>query len=1019
MSVNRARARHPIAPVLLSCFLLCPLITPLAKALPLDIPAHHLEQQRWAVADGMPQTTGQTVIQSRSGAMWIGTQNGLSRFDGVEFENFMTEDHPGLRHGYINALLEDDSGRLWIGTERGLSIFVDGEFHSLDAEQGTGPVRDIVEANDQGVWLAADNGLYRATPDRLVQHPDIDSSLFSLLRDDDARLYIGGRGHLWRLADGELEHFPSEHSELELRDMAIRGDKLLLGSSDGLWALPLAEPERWPGELLLAREVERLLVDQAGSLWAASVSGLYRYAPDAEQPQPIVTTSISEAEWLRDLTQDHEGNLWIGTQARGLVRLTAGPFQRFGERDGLIDDIIWAMFEDPEGHVWAGTNEYGAYRMREDRFEQFASPEELPHAMTMGFLLDSQDRFWIATRGGVAWYDWPGLEPLPVPEELPTGGIFGITEDRDGRIWLATREGLYWWREGELQRIDESRGLSQQRTRDVLEDSQGRIWVATDTGVFRGDAEGVEPVAPESSLHEFSASALFELDGTVWAMLQGALARFPDDDYRLYPDGRGLRATVSSFMALDGDGHVWTTTHEGIQRIPLRQFDEVDRGERELFEATLFGRLGDPVPAQCNGGHGQAGLFQSVSNRFWCPSLEGALSLDLSRASTTPPAPLPRLRSLRSGGQIYPLDFKQQASVKLPPEARDLEVDFSGLQFRHPRGVNYRYRLQGFDQDWQEVGERRTAFYTNLPPGEYRFELHARNERGVESTQAAELELYLSPRIHETQWFQLLVGLTLLLLAYLAWSYSVRRLRQRRMVLERMVRKRTRQLNELNTQLQEASVTDPLTGLRNRRYLNQQLPHDIAQVERAYTRSSDFANRDITFLMVDLDHFKRINDQHGHRAGDRILEGFAEILASQVRESDYVIRWGGEEFLVVARHSEREQAAACADRIIRAVRKHRFELDEGELQCSCSIGVACYPALPEAPDALAWEEVLEIADAANYIAKEEGRDRWVQIIPRDAAREVDFMQRFRQTAPTAMAASGDLDIRRERSPQDE
>jgi diguanylate cyclase (GGDEF)-like protein len=986
-------------------------------ALPPEVPLHQYQHQRWSVTEGLPQVSAQSLLQDDAGIVWVGTQNGLARFDGYEFRVFRSDDEAGLQHGYVNVLHQDDGGRIWIGTENGLSLFADGRLQLIDDGRSTGPIRAMATGPDPGtVWLATEGGLYLASDQGLTVHPDVRGALFGLVADPAGRVYVGGRGQLWVLDGESVEHHPlaEGRADLELRVLALDDNQLLSGSSDGLHRSPLGRPADWEASFLSGHEVEDLLIDRFGSLWIVTVSGLYRQRSGDRLPRAEESQYVSESEWLRSLLEDDEGNIWVGTQGRGILRLAASPFRRYTDRDGFIDGIVWSFHEDPQGTIWAGTNEHGVYRMRDGRFEQFKSPDELPHRMGMGFLVDDAGRFWIATRAGVAWYDFDTLEPITTPDDLPTAGTFGIVQSSDRRVWLATREGLYWWRDGQIERMGQQHGLTQSRTRDVIEDSQGRIWVGTDTGIFRGGVDGFEQVGADTPAATMAVSSLFELDGTVWAMLQGAIVRIVDDEVRAYPDGQGLRATVSSFMIQDENDDIWTTTHEGIQRIPLVQFDEFDRGERDRFEGDLYGYLTHPVVAQCNGGHGQAGLYQPRAGLLWCPSLNGALSLDLGEVAAGRPAPRPRMVAVRAAGRHHELGHVQQAALTLPAEARDLEIDFAALSYSWPGGVRYRFRLDGFDREWQEVGARRTAFYTNLPPGRYRFEVEARHEGGTPSPELATLELDLSPHFYETVWFKVAVGLALLLLAYLGWRYSVRQLRRRGRVLEEMVRERTRQLDDMNQRLREASLTDPLTGLKNRRFLSDQLPHDIAQVDRAYTRPGEHPNRDMCFLMVDLDHFKRINDTYGHGVGDQVLGQIAEILKSRIRESDYVIRWGGEEFLIVARYSEREQAGACARRIAQAVRSHRFVTDKGELEATCSIGLSTYPAVPTRPDALDWEAVVELADAANYLAKQEGRDRWVQIKLTEQAAEAGFMQACRERGVQAMAESGHLEIRREK-----
>lgn len=1013
----------PCFPVLKSVaailFLLFPVV---AAALPPEIRTHHLLEQQWGVDQGLPQTTVQAIIQSHDGMLWIGTQDGLVRFDGIDFQIFSQDEYPGLAHPYINSLAEDGNGRVWVGTEQGVSLVEAGRIRHIQPATGMdpGPVREIAhDPNRNIIWAAADNGLFRIDLTNgitMSRHDGIDTPLFSVTVGPSGQVFAGGRGEIWTTGRNTSHRHalgPGDET-LEVRDLTVRDEQLWQGMASGLRVAPVNTPTEWTERFLDTREVESLLFDSDDNLWVSTVSGLFRKRPDSRELISVVTDSISEAAWLRDLHEDRSGNLWVGTHGQGLVRFSVSAFRRYATRDGLVNNIVWSFYQTPGGEIWAGSSEDGAFRMTEDgRFEQPIPPDALPHSMTMGFLLDDQNRFWVATRGGIAWFDGDNLSPLPIPDGFPEAAVFGISQDSEGRVWLASRDGLYWYRDGNITRLGPDDGLTQVRTRDVREGPDGDIWVATDTGLFRGGPDGMEAIAPDTAIPDYSASALYVLNDTMWAVMQGALVRFPDGEPQIYTDQHNLKTQIGSFLALDEEGNVWSTTHEGVLRIPLEQFREFDRGERERFEPSIYGDQDDPIVAQCNGGHGQAGLFLPEQNTIWCPSLVGALRLDIERVQQLPEAPTPVIRQVRAAGRGWAsLDQADGATLTLPPEARDLEIDFSGLYFRYPEGVRYRVRLAGYDEAWQDIGTRRTAFYTNLPPGNYRFLVHARNEAGVESDIPANVTLHLEPRYYQTVWFRGVALLGLLLLAYGVWRFSVRRLRRRRIALEKVVRKRTRQLHEVNRQLEQASVTDPLTGLRNRRYLDNQLPHDVAQVDRAYTRHSENPNRDITFLMIDLDHFKRINDDCGHRVGDQILTQFAELLAEQVRESDYVIRWGGEEFLVVARHSERAQAAACAQRIMNAVRGIRFATDQGEKTCSCSIGVTSYPAIPERPEALDWEDVIELADAANYIAKEEGRDRWVEIRISPDAPEKGFMRRFREGAES-MAASGEIRILRE------
>jgi diguanylate cyclase (GGDEF)-like protein len=239
----------------------------------------------------------------------------------------------------------------------------------------------------------------------------------------------------------------------------------------------------------------------------------------------------------------------------------------------------------------------------------------------------------------------------------------------------------------------------------------------------------------------------------------------------------------------------------------------------------------------------------------------------------------------------------------------------------------------------------------------------------------------IQPFFYETWWFRVLAVLAVLLLSYLGYRLQVRNLRRQRQSLERMVAERTEALRQLNRQLEDASQTDPLTGLKNRRYLGQQLPSDLAHFRRERERPEN-ANQVIAFAIADLDHFKTINDRAGHFAGDGLLKQVAERLVASVRAGHYVVRWGGEEFLIVFRPMPRDETPHVVDRVHKAISEQPFTLPGGEkITVTCSIGYTEYPFLQGSPDRVDWELLVNLADHALYAAKDAGRDKWYGLRP--------------------------------------
>jgi diguanylate cyclase (GGDEF)-like protein len=1000
--------------LLLLLFLALPLADP-AQALPPEIPPHQLIRQQWTVADGLPQVTVLDLAQDPTGFLWLATQDGLARFDGYRFETFRLREHPQLNHNYTNAVAAEADGTLWVGTTLGLARGSASGFVSLTPEaEPTGAVFRLLAAAGGGVWIGAERGVFHADADglrRVGSHRDrvvalayaADGSLVvafadRLLVDPEGRaqtLRIDGLGELRSLAAGRRDG----------------GPWLWLGGDDGLIGI-----DRDAAVLtrhLRGREIEALLEDRHGSLWVASDDGLWRLLP-GQRARRAAITELAAGSWIRSLLQDREGNLWVGSHVSGAIRLRPGPFRRIGAQDGLTDEIVWSLYADPKGGIWAGTSDGVLHGDLERGFERPIATETLPHPMVLAFLRARDGSLWIGTRQGVVRVPPEGGPPRPVAgiEAM----IYSLSEDSRGRIWVGSRQGVQRVVGGRVETLGAEVGLPAVTARGIVEMSDGRIWIGTDLGAYIEEPHGFRPLAAGSGFDSYRVQMLREpRPGEVLMVVQGGMAHttLAGERVRVIDENDGLH--VGMVMSLHGDqrGRLWYSSHDGIGMLPLAKLDAWLAGEIEQLQPSVVGRIDEPQPAQCNGGHHNAGLL--LADRWlWCPSLHGALVLDIDALQQPVAAPVPVIQTLRSGEHSFPVEALAGDLLALATGQRDLQIDFTAIHLREPGAVRYRVRLVGYDEQPQQIGERRTAFYTNLPPGRYRFEVEAYSRDGGMSAAPATLDFILPPRVFETRWFQALLLAALVALAFAAFRLRLRQLEQQRSTLAALVSQRTRELEQANLKLQQTSVTDPLTGLRNRRYLLNEIRQDVAQVERIYTTGRKDANRDLLFLMIDLDHFKLVNDRHGHHTGDQILVQLARILDQQVRECDYVIRWGGEEFLVIGRQVDRNHSTVLADRIVNAIRSHGFVTDHGVMRCSCSIGIAVFPPLQSRPGMLSWEDAVELADAGMYLAKQEGRDRWIELRIVEERVAPDFMERFREDS-AALTAGSEIDVRRERA----
>jgi diguanylate cyclase (GGDEF)-like protein len=408
------------------------------------------------------------------------------------------------------------------------------------------------------------------------------------------------------------------------------------------------------------------------------------------------------------------------------------------------------------------------------------------------------------------------------------------------------------------------------------------------------------------------------------------------------------------------------------------------------------------------------------SGRFLFGGSKGLLAVDPEGFDPSHFAPPLVVSDVQVNGRVRRVGQLSEG-LTLTPQDRSFSVEFAALDYSDPLRLRYVYRLQGFDPDWLSARpDRRAASYSNLAPGDYVLRVRATNRSGAWSPHELAIPVRVAPAWWQHWWFRTLVlGLCVaLVVAVVQWR--TRHLRWRQAELQAKVRERTAELESLTERLrtesaalQEASLTDPLTGLRNRRFLMRHVDVDVAVSMRRYEDQRQRGlpapdDADLLFFMVDIDYFKEVNDRFGHAAGDAVLMQMRSRLEQVFRDADYMVRWGGEEFLMVARWISRERATDLAERARRAVAEQPFTLDDGQrIDCTCSLGFACFPIAPRFPHLLDWSETVSLADAALLLAKGRGRNGWVGV--RDAG-ALDEAQLRARPAPAQWIADGAITV---------
>lgn len=946
----------------------------------------------------------ESLLLDGENRLWVGTNGGglhlMDRKAGT-FERFQSDPDrdDSLGHDIVLALAEAADGKIWVGTDGGGLNRLDprtGRFErwTHDAESALGlpsnRIRALHVGNRGMLWIATnDEGLARFDPsvgefkhyrhDPNDERSLSDDAIHSLYADVDGSLWIGTFG-------AGLNHFDPA-TGIFTRFSHDPEDPFSLGPGRVRSATRDLQGTLWVG------------TDDGLAEWSADARRFYHYRHRAHDP------SSPSDDMITSLYQERGGVLWVGTKSGGLNKwhVAKSTFRHIGtDPDAEIrisHGVVTSFAEDSRGRIWVGTFGGGLnlLDLKRRTTRVIGKPDGLPDERVMSLAADGE-QLWIGTyASGLVRYD-PELETFEVwrhdpedPRSLGSNGVMTILRTEAGDLWVGTYE-------GGLHRLDRARGDFERFVHDpsspsslqsnvvtrVVEAANGDLLIGTDGGglhVYRPDARGFEVHrANHSRTDSLSSDDIWSIhedpQGRVWLGTEGgglnvwetADRRVGRSRFRVYTEVDGLPNNNIYGILQDHRNMLWLSTNRGLSR-----FDDV-RGEFRNFDVT-HGLQSNEF---------NFGAYYHASDRQLY--FGGVKGLNVFRAdeprgnSHRPPVLLTGFFKLN---ERVPIDLSENGSITLDHRDSVVSFEFAALDYSSPERNQYAYRLEGFDRDWNEVGTNRRATYTNLDAGRYTLRVRASNNDGVWNEEAFALDLVVLPPPWKTWWAFLLYGLAGAAGVVAFVRAQTRKLREEEQYNRRLqeevahrtaeLRDRNHELKGLNDRLENASYTDPMTGLRNRRFL-------MTKVAPTLERRDPGEDESWAFLMIDLDGLKKTNDTYGHEAGDEVILQACANLRKTCRATDTIVRLGGDEFLVIGRGIGMAQAEVMAERIRTGIASHRFVVGPGiEAKITCSVGIAHYPFYRDDRERVAWEQVVTLADRALYLAKEQGRDGWISI----------------------------------------
>ncbi len=754
----------------------------------------------WTTANGLPHNSIRAIAQTPDGYLWVATSNGLARFDGVGFTVFTVANAPGFMDDRITVLAAGGDGALWIGTSgEGVIRYRDGKFQQVAASGLPDRTVRALWADSAGVvWIGTELGLSKYEGGKVgivFRGGNRQLGVHCLFEYPAGTVWAGTNSGLKKIEHGSITSYTVKDGLPGNPVWALAG-----GPNEELWV------GTRPGGLSVLRNGHFQNYTERDGLTHNAIIALQR---------------------------DRDGNLWIGTDGGGVNRLSNGKFTSYQTREGLSNQVIRCIYEGQEGSLWLGTAGGGLNQLKDYRFVVRSMREDLPSDSVRSIYQDAEGDIWLGTGNGVARIPAAGkLVHYTTKNGFSSDLIWPVLRDRDGDLWAGSEDGvLHWFRgadltdpaarrtwqlsaairtiflqsdgtvwvgstsalrrfsHGRVSVLGKEEGLASASgfVSAITERADGSVWVGTGSGLqeFRG-GRFLPPITKAEGLAGTNVVDLYE-DGerNLWVLTQGGINRISGGKITAYTKASGLPESEVYQILEDNSGSFWVTSRSGLLRVSRAELDAVAEGRKKTLHVDVFGAAdGIQGSSDFNFGY-HPSACKLGDGTLWFPTYGGVVTVDPSRMSVNlrpPPVLIERVAAderpaIDDGSRI--------------PAGSHLEFHYTALSFLFPEGVRFRFILEGFDRQWREAGARRVAYYTNLPPGRYRFRVVACNNGGIWSEPGASFAFALSPRFHQTIWFYLLCAVTVAMTGAGVYHWRVRGLRRHEKQLAERVEERT------------------------------------------------------------------------------------------------------------------------------------------------------------------------------------------------------------------------------------
>jgi len=865
---------------------------------PLD-PAKTLDQynyDHWDSKVGLPDNAVIHLIQSHDEYIWFASYGGITRFNGVDFRTYSAFNTPEIVNNSFTYIFEDNEGVIWTATSgNGAVTVADGKIKIYSIKDGlpSNFVEEIVQDKSGRLWIATSDGLTYKEGNKFVNH-DVPKlltrlGLKSIDVDDDNTVWVGSTNEgVYQLKDGQILNYYNESNGLISNNINYvkveRGNEVWVGTDKGLSIIKNDSIiERTPGNGLPNNMVSTSLVGRNGMEWVGTFRGMGRSDSLGNWSYFSENHPLYENDFT-SFMQDAEGNIWLGTYRQGLYKLWDGKFFNFSKENSLQPYIVHCILKRDSKSLYI-INELGVDLLTpgENKIEPLDLNHDFSDTKLKFGLLDSRGYLWVATQDYLIKYKDGVSVKINTESGLVNNSVRTLYEDANGNIWAGTSNGISVIEpNGQITNYTSKNGLSHDYIMSIKNDSKGNIWIGTRNGlnVYK-DNRFVAFYAKDGLAGDFVFKTFEDSDGVLWVCGNAGLTRFKNGIFNKVTTNNGLPSNTLFQVLEDDNGYFWMTTNQknisvfSVHKDSLNAFID---GEKKGVTATNYTQA-DGLKATSTTSSSMS--YQDHEGKLWFATTNGVEMIDPLNIEVNKKKPPVMIESFIVGNKSYNLD----SSITIPSGKNRITITYAALSYIASERIEYKYKLEGYDDEWLNPDKKRETSYTNLPYGSYTFRVKAANSDGIWNEEGASIEFYVKPAFYQTNLFMIGCVIAAVILVWAIYKIRIRTLENAKVELAKTVAERTlevvKQKEEIEKQKHEIEEQRTQIEIKNKEL--QKVNVNLEDIVEERTDQLKKAYNELVEVNKELDTFiyRSVHDVRGPIAR---LQGLSHLISLETND---------------------------------------------------------------------------------------------------------------------------------------